>query len=116
MKIQAVVASTHNDRENGWSYSESALIDLAKSAQGKPVICLKQKIGAVESAKYEAGKVMVTASISKPWVILDKKLYLAPGGLTDFDTIGDVLNTCVVHQFFLTARPSDETLTAFEVI
>ena len=116
MEIQAVVASTVKDSENGWSYSDSALTDLAKTAQGKPINYERRRIGIIESAKHESGKVTVTALISKPEEILNKTLYLVPGGLTDFDTIGDIINTCVAHQFFFTDQPSDKTLTVFERI
>jgi hypothetical protein len=74
MEIQAVVASTVRDSENGWSYSDSALADLAKTAQGKPINYKRLRIGIIESAKHENGRVMVTASISKPEEILDKDL------------------------------------------
>ena len=116
MEIQAVVASTFKDNENGWSYSDSALADLAKSAQGKPINYMKRNIGIIESAKHEGGKVTVTALISKPEEILNKKLFLVPGGLTDFDTVGDIIDACEAHQFFFTDQPSDKTLTAVERI
>ena len=116
MEITAVVASTYKDHENGWSYSESALADLAESAPGKPVIYGKKRIGLVKYGRCQDGQVTVTASIDSPEKILNKKLYLVPGGLTDFDTVGDIIDTCAAHQFFFTDRPSDATLTAFEPV
>ena len=84
MKIQAVVASTYKDYENGWSYSDSALVDLAKSAKNKPIIYMKHKIGHVISGKFDDGKVIVTALISKSDEILNKILFLVPRRINGF--------------------------------
>ena len=116
MKIKATVASVFKDRENGWSYSDTALRSLAESARGKPVHYQKKKIGVVTSGWYENGRAVVEADITKAEAIMDSTLFLVPGGLTDFDTVGDVLDACKAHQFFLTDRPSDQTLAAFEII
>jgi hypothetical protein len=116
MKIKAIAASTFKDHENGWSYSDSALVDLARSAQGKPVIYKKKRIGIIESGTYEDSRVIVTATINNPEEILNKELYLVPAGLTDFDTICDIIDTCVAQQFIFTEKPSDQTLTAFQKI
>lgn len=116
MKIKAIAATTFKDAENGWSYSRSALASLAQSAESKPVVYQKRRIGIVESGKCEGDKVVITASINTTDNLLDKKLFLVPGGLTDFDTKGDILEKCIAHQFFVTEDPSDKTLTALEII
>ena len=116
MKIKATVASTFKDYENGWSYSKSALMELAESAKNIPVIFRKNKIGTIEFGKYENSKVIIVAEIEKTEETLNKKLFLVPGGLTDFETTGDIIQKCIVHQFFLTENPSDKTLTTFEII
>ena len=116
MKVQAVVATTSRDHDNAWSYSDAALFDLANSAQGKPIIYRKKRIGIVESGIHEQGKAIVKATIFDPNEISDTALFLVPGGLTDFDTVGEIIDTCVAHQFFLTEEPSDRTLTTLEII
>ena len=116
MKIKAVVASTFKDYENGWSYSESALISLAKSSPNIPIIFRKNKIGIVESGKYEDGRVVITAKIEKNEEILGRKLYLVPGGLTDFVTEGNIISKCAAHQYFLTETTSNKELPIIEEI
>jgi hypothetical protein len=116
MKIKAVVATTFRDQENGWSYSDAALKSLADSARGKPVSHQKKRVGEVTSSWHEDGKAMVEADINNSEAIMNRTLFLVPGGLTDFDTIGDVLDSCKAHQFFFTDQPSDQTLTPFEVV
>ena len=116
MKIRAVAASTFTDKEQGWSYSDSALMDLAKTAKGNPVIYKKKKIGIVESGKYDDSRLIITAIIDLPGEILNEALFLAPGGLTDFATDGDIISECKAHRYVFTDNPSDKTLTVFEHI
>ncbi len=116
MKIKAVAASTFKDLENGWSYSESALKSLAESVKDKPVIFAKEKIGVVESCTYEDARLIIQAEIHRTEEILGKYLFLVPGGLTDFETDGDIIRECTAHHCFLTEKPSDKDLTPFEII
>lgn len=116
MKIKAVVATTFDDVENGWSYTESALGTISDSAKGKPVIYQKKHIGQVVSAFVQSNKAIVEAEIKTIDEIFNKKLYLVPGGLTDFETREEKLWKCYAHQFFLTDKPSDNELTVIEKI
>ena len=47
---------------------------------------------------------------------MDKNLFLIPGGLTDFVTNGDIIERCIAHQYFLTEKPSDQTLSPFDIV
>lgn len=116
MRIKAIVASTYNDTENGWSYTEPALGSLVNSAIGKPVIFQKKNIGQVESAFVKSNKAIVEAEINIDEDLLIKKLYLVPGGLTDYDTKDNKIWTCVAHQFFLTEIVSDKELRTIETV
>ena len=116
MKIKATAASTYKDKENGWSYSASALMELAETAHDIPVIFRKNRIGTIESGSCEEGRLTIYAKIEQENELLDVKLFLVPGGLTDFVTHGDLIQRCIAHQYFLTENPSDQTLTPFEII
>ena len=116
MKIKAVVATTFDDAENGWSYSESALGTLSDSAKGKPVIYQMKHIGQVTTGFVKNNKAIVEAEIDTTEEIFSKKLYLVPGGLTDFETKVEKLWRCKAHQFFLTDKPSDQDLTVIEKV
>ena len=115
MEIKATAASTYKDIENGWSYSESALIELAETAKNIPLILRKKRIGTVESGKCVDGRLIVYAKIEYKNELLDSRMFLVPGGLTDFVTNGDIIERCIAHQYFLTEEPSDQTLTPFEI-
>lgn len=116
MKIEAIVATTFKDKENGWSYTASALKELADTVNDIPVIYNKEKIGTIIEATYEAEKVSITAKIDNPKTLLPEHAFMVPGGLTDFETNGDLIQKCVAHQFFITEKPSDTTLTPLTVI
>ncbi len=116
MKIEAVVATTFRDKENGWSYTAPALKELADSAKDIPVSYNKKRIGTTIKATYEDEKVSITAEIDSPQTILHEHLFMVPGGLTDFETNGDLIQKCVAHQFFITEEPSDKTLTPLTMI
>ena len=115
-EIAAVVATTLRDEENGWSYTTSALRELADSAKNIPVIFEKKRIGRVTKGIFEKDKVLITATIDRPDTSWHKQLFLVPGGLTDFETSGDLIQKCGVHQFFITEVPSDKTLTPLAMI
>ena len=51
-----------------------------------------------------------------PEEITNRKLFLVPGGLTDFVTGGDIISKCIAHQYFLIDKPSNQELTAIEKI
>ena len=51
-----------------------------------------------------------------PEEITNRKLFLVPGGLTDFVTDGDIISKCIAHQYFLIDKPSNQELTAIEKI
>lgn len=116
MKIKAASASTYRDEENGWSYSESALVELAESAKNIPVIYNKKRIGIIEDGKYENSCLITFADIEIKDEIMEKNLFLIPGGLTDFVTNGDIIERCIAHQYFLTEKPSDQTLAPFDIV
>lgn len=116
MKIRAVAASTFTDKEQGWSYSDSALMDLAKTAKNNPVIYKTKKIGIVESGEYDDSRLVIMAIIDWPEEILTGDLFLVPGGLTDFATDGDIISECKAHRYVFTDNPSDKTLTGVEKV
>ncbi len=116
VKIKAASASTYKDKENGWSYSESALMELAESAKGIPVIYKKNRVGTIDAGKCENRRLIVFAEVEKKAELLNRKYFLVPGGLTDFVTNGDIIERCIAHQYFLTEEPSDQTLTPFDIV
>ena len=116
MNIKAVAASTCEDKENGWRYSESALMDLAESANNIPEKKKKNRVGTIESGKCEDNRLIINAIIQKAADLPDVQLFLVPGGLTDFETNGDIIQRCIAHQYFLTEKPSDQALTPFEIV
>ncbi|MCG8337422.1 MAG: hypothetical protein MJE63_23210 [Proteobacteria bacterium] len=116
MKIKAVVATTFDDIENGWSYTEAALGTLSESATGKPIIYRRKRVGQVVYSFVKSGKAVVEAEIDANDEIFKRKLFLVPGGLTDFETKENKLWRCAAHQFFLTDKPSDKELSAIEKV
>ena len=113
-KIKVVAASTFPDRETGWRYSEAALKGLARQAGGQAVVFQKRNVGRVESGEFENGRLVITANIDELSIAESQKLYLTPGGLTDFDTKGDIFDRCTAHHYFFSDTPGDQTLTPFE--
>ena len=93
-------------------------MDLAKSAKDKPVFfdIKKGKIGVVESGEYQEGKVTITAKIDLDEDLLNKKLFMVPGGLVDYQKNGTVVMRCKAIQYSLTENPGDATLTPIEII
>lgn len=117
MKIKAVAATTFEDPEKGWSYAESALMDLAKSAGGKPIfVDIDKRIGTVESGVYEDGKVVIFAALDRENETFARSHYLVPGGLVDYQKDGAIISKCTAIQYTVTDRPGDETLTPIEII
>ncbi len=116
MKIKAIAASIAKDKENGWSYSKSALMNLIETIKHKPVTYNKKTVGIVESGEYENGKIILHATISNTDNIFNKKLYMIPGGLTDFEVDGDIIRKCKAHHCFLTDSTSNIDLSPIESV
>ncbi|MGD8777449.1 MAG: hypothetical protein PVH88_00625 [Ignavibacteria bacterium] len=116
MKIEAVVATTFKDDEKGWSFSDSALESLVSSAIGKPVIFKMKNVGVIEFAKYEHGKAIIQAKIENGDSLTNEKLFLVPGGLTDYDKKDGVIQKCIAHQYFLLEEQSNKELKYIEIV
>lgn len=116
MKIKAIAASTFFDFDNQYNFSKSALKELAETAANLPLYLNQEKIGVVESGSLLDEKLIITAKVENKDKVNDKGLYLAPGGLTDYETNGDMLQRCKAHRYTLTDSPNDKTLTPFEEV
>ena len=118
MKIKAIVTTTYMDLEKGWSYSESALLDLTNTAKNKPIYMdiKKDSIGVVESSRFEDGRVIIEAYINEDEDLIKNNLFLVPGGIVDYYKNGSIVQNCTAIQYTFTDKPGDKTLTPVEII